>query len=100
MMSQAMTGMGGTQGVMGKMAQFQAQILQIQQTLVVSTDQVLLKWNQSVFQPNGVQWTASMPSAAMQDTSQIGVIMKKMPQQMVVIVQQQPQQQPGSGALP
>ena len=92
MMNQAMSGMRvGTQGMngmMNRMQQFQAQSMQIQQTLMVSTDRMLLKWNQSTFQPKGVQWESSLPSAAMGNTSNIGVILKKIPQQTVVVVQQ------------
>ena len=92
MMNQAMSGMRvGTQGMNGmmdRMQQFQAQSMQIQQTLMVSTDRMLLKWNQSTFQPKGVQWESSLPSAAMSNTSNIGVILKKIQQQTVVVVQQ------------
>ena len=93
-MSGMRMGMNGMQGMMERMGQFQAQIMQIQQSLIVNTDTVLLKWNQSTFQPKGVQWESSLPNAAMTNASQIGVILKKIPQQTVVVVQQvQPQQQ-------
>eukprot|EP01084_Bolivina_argentea_P114937 204514_1 len=90
---------------MNRQAQFQSQQMQIQQTFITATDQVLLQYNQQLFQPMGMQATSSYPITQQHNVNhyggiggaaaqQIGVIIKRIQvqqqPQVVYVVQQQP----------
>ena len=83
---------GAQANMMAAVGQVQMQQLQIQQTMAIEVDKLLLRYNQTVFQSNGLQAESSLVTAMTANTSQIGVIVKPIQQQVVYVVQQQPQQ--------